>query len=424
MPNPTPSQYEADRLQQQNEARRNSERQRTIRAFRDQVEAAIDLDARAGGLERRIVAYDGDLDGFRQRVLADRADWKMVWIFWGAILFLPLMEFLSSGDIADVLAYNMAPHFGFDPATGGMSIWLRRVAGAGFIGSMLVATLLTKLATTWFSGVFKRARSSLMAGEDLRYWCLTCGIWGMHFARVAYIVAAASLYLWLFGFAQERAAIMADFAVEQKQAAEWTDLGIRIEGGAIEADEAGAPKAENAEAAASTTRLAGATGVFYAVIVLLHALVLLLPTNGFARELELARFRRGPAEARATALRGEEGHVLREIYERIRTAPNGYQQDFIAAAEPVIPSIIKLYKRDVIRLPENAQNPVSTTSDAVQERVPQSPPDSPTQPFGPNGNGATVAGYHQGIHSDPDDSPSDEAPPADWETIFPTARRV
>lgn len=414
MPNQITSQYEVARSHEVNEARQRRARERAIAAARDGVEHALTLDRQANELEAQVKAYDSDADGFQQRAHTDHVAWNLRLIFAGAILLYVFLELISSGDIAEFLAHQMAPLFRLDAATGETPMWLRRLAGAAFIGGMLGATLLIKFVTAWFADVFRTARASTMPGEHLRYWSLTGALWGMYFAKAAYVAAVACLYVWLFGFAQQRAALMADIAAEQKQTVEATDLGIRIERGAVEAETAaGSKPAEETADSAATTRLAGATGVFYAVIVLLHALVLLLPTEGFSRELELAHFKRGKANARGTAFRAEEERTLRDIYERIRLAPPDYQQDLVYAAEPVVPKINKLYGSQVIRIAGRDRNSSFNGGEPGDNTAGFASP-SPRTPNGPTANRVAAV-----ARSGDDRTEPDAGPVTNWEAIFP-----
>ncbi len=411
MPN-SQSQFEIERNQQRISDRQHGRLRKVIAIARSMVEHALSLNLKATRIEKQVQDHDTDNEGFRASVRADRRDWLLLWVFWGTILLYTALEFMTSGDIAEMLACQMAPHFGIDPATGAMPIWLRRAAGVGFVLGMLSVTLLVKLITSGLLNSLKSARAALVPGEEGRHSSLTCGIWGIYLSKVAYVAAVAGLYVWLFGFAQQRAAFMADLAAEQKQTAEWTDLGVKIEGGVVETDEAMPAKSSTATATETVARLAGATGVFYAVIVLLHACVLLLPANGFTRELELAHFKKGAAEREAVALRAEEHRTLREIYEHVRIAPEQYRSDLVEATEPVHAAINQLYKRRVIGIAGVESTPPDSNATSSAAR-PQ-----PLNPNGPNGNGGAHAA--NGQHPIGEEEP----PVADWDAIFPSGHRA
>lgn len=427
MPN-TQSQLEIERNQQRLADRQNGRLRKVIAIARGMVEHALSLNLKASRIEKQLQDHDTDTDGFRARVRADRRDWLLLWVFWSTILLYTVLEFMTSGDIAEMLACQMAPHFGIDPTTGAMPIWLRRAAGVGFVLGMLGVTLLVKLITSGLLNVLHSARAALASGEEGRHRSLTCGIWGIYLSKVAYVAAVAGLYIWLFGFAQQRAAFMADLAAEQKQTAAWTDLGVKIEGGVVETNEAAPAKSQASTETETVARLAGATGVFYAVIVLLHACVLLLPAKGFTRELELAHFKKGAAERQAVALRAEEHRTLREIYEHVRIAPEQYRSDLVEATEPVHAAINQLYKRRVIGIAGVESTPPDSNGTSSADRS------QPLDPFGPNGNGgAHATNGHSHVATGPasingsngQHSISEEEPPvADWDAIFPSGHRA
>ncbi len=379
----TPSQLEISRSQQRSANCQYKFLRKAISKVRGMVENALSLNEKAGRIESQIRDFDADTDGFQARAAADRRDLRLIWVFWATILAYSVLEFMTSGDIAEMLACQMAPHFGIDPATGETPIWLRRAAGVGFVGAMLLATLLTKLITGWFAGVFKSARAALQPGEDQHHRILTLGIWSTYLTKLAYVAAIAALYVWLYGFAQQRAAFMADMAVDQKDVTEWSDLGFTIQDGTIETNEATPDTSVTNDLEETSARLAGAVAVFYAIIVLLHILVLALPVPDLTREYDLSGFKRGAAERKAANLREAERQTLRDIYEDVRISPDSYQSHLVEASEPVHAAINQLYGRRVIGIAgvEPAPPAFGGSTSSI-----------PPEPWNPNGsNGKGVA---------------------------------
>lgn len=180
----------------------------------------------------------------------------------------------------------------------------------------------------------------------------------------------------------------------------------------MEAMETATPAGDVAGSSSVTSRLAGATGAYYTMIVLMHMLVLLLPTKGFSRELEFKNFKRGTMAAQSVTKRATEEQALRDIYERIRTAPQTYQQDFIEAAMGVIPAINRLYKREIIRLPAIPESQQRT--DGRPGDGPMASVGDPIAPNAPSGSGASLNGANAGTSST-------ETPVNDYGTIFPGA---
>jgi hypothetical protein len=403
MSNATQSEYEIERKLEQYSASRHRKLHKAVTTVRHKVERALSLNSKAEGIEWQVRAFENNTDGFRARARADRRDWLLLWVFWGTILAYIVLEFMTSGDIAEMLACQMAPLFGVDSATGAMPIWLRRGAGAGFVAAMLLVTLLAKLASGYALNALNTARAGLSTGEGGRYFRLICGMWGIYLGKLAYVGAVAALYFWLFGFAQQRAAIMADLAAGQKLDSGWNDLAIKIEGGDIQQDAAASEESQVAPAAETVSRLAGATGVFYSAIIAIHALVLFgIPTNGFSRELELAHFKKGTSDKRVASLRGKEQKTLREIYEHVRIAPQEYRGELVEATEPVHGAINQLYGRRVIGIsgiPTNHPGGSPAETSAGFEI-----PHGPSSAHGPNGTEPVS---------------ETEAPAANWDAIFP-----
>lgn len=394
MPTPTPSAYELDRNQRRDADRRGKRQKRLIAQFRKWVEKAISLNRAAQTLEKTNEAYDQDKDGLQHRAASDRAAWWSMCVFTGAVLLYVIGEFFASGDVAEWLAHQIAPLFvdsnGADAST---PIWLRRTAGIGFVTVMLGVTLLLKFVTTHYVHRLSARRERVAAGDAATYRGLTFGIWLNHGAKAAYIAAVAVLYVWLFGFAQERAAFTAAIAAEQK-AVESLDLGIKIEGGEVQTSGTGtAPVASDGNKDAVGHKLAYATGVIYVCLWLLHGLVLLLPTEGFGRELPFAHYKRGAAGRTVESLRESEERTLRDILERINRAEGGEREVLVRAAQPVRKRLIEAA----------GGNPDSGNPPSAAPTQPTAPPDepedgsagpvpfpNPTDPSGLRPSGASV----------------------------------
>lgn len=396
MPTPTPSAYELDRNQRRDADRRERQQKRLVGGFRQRVEKAISLNRAAVSLEKTNENYDQDKDGLQQRAAADRAAWWSMLVFSAAVFLYVIGEFFASGDVAEWLAHQIAPLFvdahGAD-APASTPIWLRRTAGAGFVAVMLGVTLVLKYVTTHYAHRLSARRERVAAGDAATYRGLTFGIWLNHGAKAAYIAAVAVLYVWLFGFAQERAAFTAAIAAEQK-AVEALDLGIKIEGGEVQTSGTGtAPVASDGNKDAVGHKLAYATGVIYVCLWLLHGLVLLLPTEGFGRELPFAHYKRGAAGRTVESLRESEERTLRDILERIHRAEGGEREVLIREAQPVRKRLIEAA----------GGNPDSGNPPSAAPTQPTAPPDepedgsagpvpfpNPTDPSGPRPSGASV----------------------------------
>ncbi len=411
MPTSTPSQLELTALQTRNESRLQRARQGAIAGIRGPVEEALSLHQEAGRVQEQTQAYDANTDGFRERAHNDRRDWQLLRIFWMTIIGYVVIEWMTSGDVASMIANSMAPHFGLDAATGDTPIWLRRVAGASFVLAMLLATLLTKLITGHALKSLKSTRTSLLPGEEARYRGLTWSISGVYACKVAYVVAIASLYVWLYGFAKQRAAFMADIANEQRQTTEMSGVGFKLEDGGIKEQASSPVSPPNVNQSDAVKRLSGATGVFYTLIVLLHLLVLMLPVAGFSRPLDLRHFQRSKAGAHLNNVMERRNQTLRNIYETVRVAPEQYRDDLVNASEPVHGLINAIYRRRVIGIEGVTPGmPSSTVWHENEENGAPSDSESMAR-SGFNSNQKPAA------YDEPD---SRDSANTGWDEIFPT----
>jgi hypothetical protein len=342
MQTPINSTYEVTRNQQRTAARRQRRLVRLVKNFRALVERAISLARAAAPIEQQITAYDQDIDGFPARAAADRSAWWAFLIFVAAVILYVVGEFFVAADVAEWLAHPMAPLFVDGQGNAETPVWLRRVVGVFFVGLMLGVTLVLKYVTTYRTHRLLERRAQVIADDAVSYRSLTMGIWLNHGARIGYMAAVAGLYIWLFGFAQERAAIMASLAAEQKTM-ETLDLGFKIEGGEVQSTgPTSTPTGAAAESRAAGHKLAYASAVIYVCLWLLHGLVLLLPTEGFGRELPLAHFGRAAAGRQVEALRATEERTLRDILERINRAEGEEREILIREAQPVRKRLIEI----------------------------------------------------------------------------------
>jgi hypothetical protein len=357
------SNYERDRQQQRTASRRGKERNHLFRKQRGNVENIISVNREATRLSQTIQDFDQNKDNMQEKVAADRTFWWCNVIFLAAVAAYVTGEFFAQGDVAEWLAYQIGPLFlGGHEHPAETPVWLRRTAGGGFVVLMLAATLLVKFVTTWFIKHFTDLRTRVQAGDDLSHWRLTAGIWINYVARIGYLAAVATFYVWLYGFAQDRAAIAAASVAEQK-AIESTNSPITFSDGRIQTN---APANESntskpAEGPRIGGKLAYATGVVYAVIVLLHALVLILPTDGLGKELPLAHFKRGALQRKLESLHDEQDRIARTILHRIYSVNGEERQELIRITTPVASLVNRGWGGPVMEVP--GQSPSDTSPD-------------------------------------------------------------
>jgi hypothetical protein len=404
MPTTAESPYQAEMRRRRETARQNSASHALVQTQQRDVDETISLDRKATKIEGQLRAFADDGDGFRRQVQLDRVHLRLRIIFWGSVLLYVLAEYLTSGDVSEWLANQLAPVFQVETVSGETPIWLRQAAGGVFVGTMLGVTLLLKFVTTWFGARYKEEQATVQIGEHARHRWLTAGIYSLHFLKVIYMASVAMLYVWLFGFAQERAAITAAIASEQQQSLEWSELGLKIEGGTIETDEA-VPKKPDTTTAPVGSKLAWGTGVLYVMLWALHGLVLLLPVDGFGRPLEFTHFKQGAMEKRAESLRETEERLLRNMYERIQSVDGADRDALVRVSLPVARRMNEALGRVVIEVPTAAGTTAAATEPSDAGIGNQFPWDNPPASDGPNGNASTAESDFAGAGVGRDSTP-------------------
>ncbi len=363
-----PSAYELHEAESSALRQRAAETARLVHRHRDDVEEAIKIEAEAGRMEERISAFDTD-ELFRQRVADDRTTWQRLKVFIAAVLLYIGGEFFASGDVAEWLAHQFSPLF--DIQTIETPVWLRRAAGVGFVGIMLGVTLLLKFVTAWFVTQFQMAREQTQIGQRSHYWKMTFGIWSNFAIKAAYLAAVALLYVWLYGFAQERAALTAAIqADDQREQVQGQPL--KFENGTVSSVEPLPAPVTEAQQPPADSKLSLATAVLYVCLWALHALVLILPVDGFGRELEFARFKRGAVERKVNSMRDRQGLVLRDILERIHSVEGEHRETLIRETQPIVHLVNKAAGRSAMDAPRNEAGEEPPAAAAVQK--PNPPP--------------------------------------------------
>ncbi len=382
MPTNTPSAYELHEAESRSQRQRAAENTQLVRRHRQDVEEVIQTDSDAGRMEARVTAYDTD-ESFRLQVTDDRAMWQRKKVFIGAVLLYICGEFFASSDVSEWLAHQLSPLF--DIQTEETPVWLRRVAGFGFVGIMLGVTLLLKFVTACAIAKFKAARMQAQIGQRSHFWKMTIGIWSNYAVKVGYLAAVALLYVWLYGFAQERAALTAAIKADD-QREEAQVLPLKFENGAMSSAEPSPASTEKDGVPSADSKLALATAVIYVCLWALHALVLILPVDGFGRELEFAHFKRGAVERKVNSMRDRQGLVLRDILERIHSVEGEHRDILIRETQPIVHLVNKAAGRQAMDDPASGRNEEPPAAAAVQ-----TPPSS----FDPAPIGAAAAAEPQ-----------------------------
>ena len=368
----TQSQYELHQAESRAQQQGSAETAGLVSRHRADVEEVIRREGRATRMEAQISAYDAD-ENFREQVAADRSQWRCRVMLLAAVFVYIIGEFFASGDVAATLAVQIAPLFNLG-AIEEPPVWLRRLAGCGFVVIMLFATLGIKYAASVLGAAFETAKARATVGQSWVFWSNSIGVWVTHLAKVAYLVAVSFLYLWLYGFAQDRAALHATDKAEEAPAAP-----IKYERGAVVEPQPPVADGDKAERSGGESkksdpgsRLGMATGVLYICLWLIHGVVIVLPVNG--RELEFAHFKRGASEQRVHAMRENQGRLLRDILERIHSVEGENRDVLIRETQPIAHLVNKAAGRSTMDVPRNGPDEEPPAAASVQNPTPPPTP--------------------------------------------------
>ena len=359
------SAYEIHQAESRAQQERSAETASLVRRHRADVEDVILTEGRANHIAKLNSEYDAD-EAFRERVAEDRSQWRCRGMLLAAVVVYVAGEFFASGDVADTLARQIAPLFDLPPTMSETPVWLRRIAGYGFVGIMLFATLGIKYAAALFCENFEAAKARAAVGQHSVFWKNTLGIWTAHLAKVAYLVAVAFLYFWLYGFAQDRAALNDPDKEEEAPTAP-----IKFERGAVVAAQ---PPVENSEAPKKPgigSRLGMATGVLYICLWVLHSVLLVLPVNG--RELEYAHFKRGVNERKVQTMREKQGRVVRDILERIHSVEGEHRDVLLRETQPIVHIVNREAGYDAMDVPPAPAGAAQQAQNAAPVPTPTTP---------------------------------------------------
>ena len=322
-------------LEVHNDSRRQAARAAGIDAVRTPTEQAIALNREAARVRNRILQHDANPEWVAAQVRRDRTDFALWIVFVLMLCAYLVIEWMTSGDIASMLANGMAPHFGLkDGET--VPRWLIRAAGAGFVGLMLMVTIMVKIIASYGLDRAHNARAALMPGQEVSHRKFTSQIRWFHLLKVLYVCAVGLLYCWLYGFAAQRGVLMAQMGNAAAEMARVSNSTVSFEdGGVKDTSSSGEGAKSKSETEAAGRMLAGASAVFFAMIVCMHAGLLCLPVSNPARPLEYLGFSRSKFEAKLDSLVARRDQNLRDIYERVRRSEGEQRSDLLEATEPV-----------------------------------------------------------------------------------------
>lgn len=362
--NEGPSAYE--RAEQENQAReaREAALGQRVDLHRSEVEEACRIRSKRAQIEAQRDRFEND-PVYRRRVETARRALKISFFCVGISILIFFADlFLGTPDLAEDLAFpvmSLIPDTllpdadSVEAGSAATPNWLR--LAIGIILSVVVLALTIAVKIIGDEAPVHNARKRLSAG-DTRGWRLTTRqLWTRRAVKVGYLAIMFGAFTWLYTYAQERARVMESLTAGSVEEMDWQNLGFNLlSTGEGEIDES--IPAANKESGESDTAVSGklalGAGATYAMLFILHALLLMLPTPNSTIDLPLARFNPHRAEAKAAKMRRQEEGLLRGIVARIQTVrgDDSTRETLIVLSEPVARAVNELYGRTLMPIPE------------------------------------------------------------------------
>lgn len=340
------SAYDQSKLEARTHAARNSRRRRTLASHRGDVEKVQGCQDEIHLSRELVERYDAPDGEFRDLVEEQHDTRNRQRVFWLAVLAYVVGEYFVAGNVAEWLATEILPMIRdlswkadgalADADSSGVPLWLRRAVGVGFVGIMLAGTLVLKFLTHWCLTRVRSARQALLPGQHGKAAFLAAQATGLIGLKVVFLLMVAGLYLWLFGFSQERAEFVSLLKEEQ------TGVVDPLQG--FEIDESGNLRTQDELPRASGTSgesatggsMAYATAVCYVMCWCIHGLLLGFPVHGFSKKLRYARFDREDAIEGGEEARRERVRLNRQILERIdEESDPEIKEALVRAVQPI-----------------------------------------------------------------------------------------
>lgn len=408
-----------ERGEQQNRARQAREAgiDRLIEQHRGEVEGACRLRGERIRMEDQVQRFEND-PAYRARVSAARKARGILAFSLGIVVLIFFADlFFGTPDLAEDLAHpvmSLMPEawLGESSAEGtenqavaadGTSKpisdsneqedveqksvstpnWLRLVIGVVLSLVVLALTITVKLIGD--ETPLLRARRRLGAGDAHGWRIINQQLWTRRAIKLGYLVIMLGAFSWLYTYAEKRAEVMESLASESTDELSWDNLGVSLlSTGEVETDEATpAPVADSAGADSKKGgSLALGAAATYAMLFILHALLLMLPMPQSTMDMPLAGFNPHRAGNRAATMKNQEDGLLRGIVARIQTVrrDDAIRETLITLSEPVARAVNELYERDLMPLPAPVEviEPVFTYDTTAEIYPDEAETDTPT----------------------------------------------
>jgi len=417
------------------ERRRNDQWDGVVEQQRDQTQRADSLNQRATRIEGSVARYDHD-EQFRERVSSERVARRTKLVVWAFIVLIGVIDILlATPDVSEYLASKAMVYVpkalapveiinGYEVVI--TPVWWRLLVASNLVAAFLGVTLGFKSVTN--ESKLQERRNTVEPGDTRNYNRLTCGIWFLRLLKLGYMALLGLLFYHLYDYDLQRSKLIAETMLleSQMEQAAAPQL-LSADGAGHGTTDAGSAGQEALAEQGIGAGLAKASAVVFVVLLCLHGILFLLPCDSFGKELEFADFRRGKAETQATTMRDEEVHILRSIRDRMFSVPEGDQRNqLLRIALPVGHRINEVSGFEVIprELLASIPGPAQTANPLAESNTEPTNAASPVH-HGTNGHNHVDAAATplNGFNAQ---RPIDEVEPpvADWDAIFPPARRA
>jgi|GEM_PF-2610041 len=378
-----------ERSEQQHRARqaREANIERIIALHRSDVEEACRLNGERIRTEELVHRFESD-PAFRTRVSLARKNRGILAFSWAIMVLIFFADlFLGTPDLAEDLAHpvmSMMPESWVEaedkssekavvkanePSKGDSTSkereedeqksvptpnWLRLVVGV--VLSLVVLALTVTVKLLGDETLLHRARRRLGAGDGRGWRMINQQIWTRRAIKLGYLVIMLGAFTWLYTYAEKRAEVMESLASESTDELSWDNLGVRLlSTGEVQTDEATpapATKSNEVESKDGGSLALGAAAT-YAMLFILHALLLMLPMPQSTMDLPLARFNPHHAGNQAAEMMLREHGLLRGVVARIQTVrpDDSIRETLITLSEPVARAVNALYNRELMPPP-------------------------------------------------------------------------
>jgi hypothetical protein len=336
-------------------AQAEAARQQRHQTFCQDREEAISLDSRTNQVQTQVIAFDDPQSDFSHKVKSARKWFRWLLFTAFAVVLMSNADFwLAMPDVSENLANkatslivqiqgkvsNTASEF--DRSALATPVALRVGIGITIVCIWLVLTLGWKACTD--TEELRQSAAALVPGDDEGHRRIQQSIWLRRVGRVGYMAILGGLLCYLYTFDLQRARTvvalgqMEDF---DTTTIEWPDFGLGISNGELETDEA-TPKqdipiqqATPVDPEQAARNLARPQVLVYALLAMLHGLLLVIPSGQRPDDLSLVSFDRGKAERRANETSARASTIYRSLGTRIQQAAPEEKDTLLAEAIPV-----------------------------------------------------------------------------------------